>query len=780
MIIFSPQWHTDAALSDAVEGDPVNRPLIAVSTGTTILEVGETDLQLGFAASAVTGVKFNGTSSAYTASGTSIFFSALTTKTTIEVETNSELIYTLIGGKLPKGLIVSQQGILSGTPQGIKDEQGEIYTFTVRVSNGQTVRDRTFRILIFPVAQTAVWNMSGLPLETSDATLSSISYRVLGEVKRGESYSFSIDVSHPDGDKVVVSIVNSNGVVVRDKSYNTGLPSGLSLNGTSIEGVVLPSTPPGKYFFTLSVVAPSSPAPIPAMIEVLPLRTASFKRPVKMQWVTAAGSLGVLVELQVCNLSVMARNPNGGAVNYNILSGTGALPPGLSLNPQTGDIEGQVLFVSANSSYSFTIRASSESIFADRTFSIDIKDFFSAENVSEVSLKFQGRDRRLALKGYAELLPPDWLYRAGDLNFGLVTEPYIHVAKGLFTDQTLSLLDYRENITCTFGPHAISSVKDSSGKVIYDVLYRKIIDPMDYDPNGNENRLDGLIIDYKQSKEALQLHPMSIWNMRYDLLTDYGLNVNDFLPEWMDKDTNLPGFKTAFAVAYLQPGSGVAALDLLDESIAPNGHTIKFDRVLLSRVGTNKTLFDLDGLKMIPIYVQSGVGSVTTGRWTGNVDEIFTVEILTDENGTKVAKPDSLVLIDQATINMNVEASTISFPTVAHPRMFFFFIKGAAPEGLSISNAPVGTNLVIGPFVHGVASISSNGATIDQNSLEFFVSQGLVKNNATFTAGQEIIVSLSETTFDDETDENTKTLFDYKSVPVGKYIKLSNEFKRYP
>ncbi len=782
MIIFNPIWHTANVLNDIVEGTPVTIPLVAISTGIISLDPGSDQLALGIDSDDVTSVTFNGTSSAYSSSGMNIFFSALTVRTEVTVETSTPLIFDIIGGKLPKGMSVSNQGLLTGTPMGIIDEAGELFSFTVRVSNGVTVRDRTFRIVVFPISQSAIWNMSGLPLETSDTSLASGPYRILGEVKRGESFAFSIDASHPDGDAVTVKIVNSNGIVGSATSYNGALPPGLDLNGTTIEGVVLPSAPPGRYFFTLSILAASPPDPIPAMIEVLSLRTTSFKRPVKMQWVTPVGSLGTIDELGVSNFQVHARNPNGGSVNYNLLYGTGALPPGLMLNPQTGDIEGRVLFVSANQSYSFTVRASSGSIFADRTFSISVRDQFQSENICEVSLKFQGRDKRMAMRGYGAAIPRDWLYRSGDINFGIVTEPYIHVARGIYPDATLAELDYRENVVCTFGSHAIATVKNAAGETIYEVLYRIIIDPMDQDPFGKDNRLSGLLIDYAQSKTNQKIHPQSIWNMRYDLLVDYGTDVGDILPEWMSQDVTVPGFKTAYAVAYLLPGMGAAALASVEEeeTIAPVGYQLTFDRVLLSRTGTGETQFDGDGARILPIYVPSGVTTVTTGRWTGLVAEIFTVNVLVDGSNQKSADFSSFTVIDQNSININTSAGTIQFPSIGTNRMLFFSLVGEPPLGASSVNAPVGADMVLGPFVNGVGAVAIDQVAQNLNNFTLLQELGVLRKNTSFGAGTEIIITLTETTFDDEIEGNQRTTFDYIGIPLGKYIKLSNEFKRYP
>jgi hypothetical protein len=781
-INFNPIWQTNVILSDQVEGSTIAIPLQAISSATLLAPTGTNQLDLPMAASAVSSLKFNGVSGPFTASGTTLFFTALANDTSIEIQANTPIVYDHIAGSFPKGLSLSTDGTLSGTPLGIKDPHGEWFEFTIRAENGLTVRDRTFRMLIYPVSQTAIWNMAGLPLESYDAGVATNPYRLLGDVKRGESFSFTIDVAHPDGDPVSIAIIATDGIVVNSSSYNGQLPPGLRLIGNTIDGVVLPNAPPGRYFFSLSVLATSAPAPISVMIEVLNLKTTSFKRPVKLQWVTPAGSIGTLKELDICNLNIVARNPNGGAINYNLLDGTGALPPGIILNPQTGDLEGQVLFVPANTTFSFTVRASSGGIFADQTFSISVVDRYQAETVSEISLKFQGRDKVNAIKGYPNLIPEDWVYRLSDINFGFVQEPAIHVAKGLYTDSVLSLLDYREKITCTFGTHHVSVVKDDAGNSLYEVLYRRIIDPMDLDPTGVENKVDGLVINYAQSKSGQLIHPMSIWNLRYDLLADYGTDNGDLLPEWMAKDSQNAGFKTAFAVAYLKPGYGQSALDLVNASntVANLGYEVKFDRVLLSKVGVGRIHFDIDGLVMLPVYVPSSNTNIVTGKWTMLITEIITADVFTDTNGIKSVLPNTVTVVNQQQINLNSVNGTVSFPSSNNPRMFYIFVTGTPPTGSPISNASIGTDLLLGPFIDGLETLISNGSVIDSSLYTLDHTLWSLHKTTPFIAGSEIIVKLGETSFDNQIIENNETVFDYHSVPVGKYIKFSSEFKKYP
>ena len=233
-INFNPIWRTSANLSDQVEGNTIAVPLIAISSAQIMVVAGTTQLDLPLAANHISSLKFNGQSSAFTSAGNSLFFNALTHETAIDIEANTSIVYDLIAGSLPKGLALGTDGILVGTPMGIKDPSGEIFEFTVRVENGYSVRDRTFKMLIYPVSQTAIWNMAGLPLESFDSSLSTNSYRLLGDVKRGEAFSFSIDVAHPDGDLVKIGIISSNGILVQSTSFNGQLPPGLILKGTPL------------------------------------------------------------------------------------------------------------------------------------------------------------------------------------------------------------------------------------------------------------------------------------------------------------------------------------------------------------------------------------------------------------------------------------------------------------------------------------------------------------------------------------------------------------------
>jgi len=86
-------------------------------------------------------------------------------------------------------------------------------------------------------------------------------------------------------------------------------------------------------------------------------------------WSTASGSLGSLNEGASANFSVSATDPDGDTVSYSettsVLSGAG-----FSLNSSTGAITGTASNVSADTTNTFTLRATANGKTADRQFSI--------------------------------------------------------------------------------------------------------------------------------------------------------------------------------------------------------------------------------------------------------------------------------------------------------------------------------------------------------------------------------------------------------------------------
>ena len=102
-------------------------------------------------------------------------------------------------------------------------------------------------------------------------------------------------------------------------------------------------------------------------------RTAQITAGTAPSWTTASGTLGSYSETASISTSVVATDPDGGAITYSVVSG--ALPSGVSLNTSTGAITGTAPSVTVDTTYSFTIRATDVgSNTTDRAFSITVLD----------------------------------------------------------------------------------------------------------------------------------------------------------------------------------------------------------------------------------------------------------------------------------------------------------------------------------------------------------------------------------------------------------------------
>src|SRR6056300_66029 len=102
-------------------------------------------------------------------------------------------------------------------------------------------------------------------------------------------------------------------------------------------------------------------------------------------WQTASGKLGTVDESSSANFTVSATDADGDTVAYSettsVLSGAG-----FSLNSSTGAITGTANSVSADTTNTFTLRATANSKTADRSFNIIVNNAPTGANSSEAFL----------------------------------------------------------------------------------------------------------------------------------------------------------------------------------------------------------------------------------------------------------------------------------------------------------------------------------------------------------------------------------------------------------
>ena len=92
-------------------------------------------------------------------------------------------------------------------------------------------------------------------------------------------------------------------------------------------------------------------------------------------WTTSAGSLGEIMESDTGNhFTIAATDADGDTISYSETGGTNLSGAGLTLNSSTGVISGDPTDVNADTTVSFTARATAGSKNTDRAFSLIVKD----------------------------------------------------------------------------------------------------------------------------------------------------------------------------------------------------------------------------------------------------------------------------------------------------------------------------------------------------------------------------------------------------------------------
>jgi hypothetical protein len=304
-------------------------------------------------------------------------------------------------------------------------------------------------------------------------------------------------------------------------------------------------------------------------------------------------SLGTIVNGSTSTLYVEAVNLGGLALQYELDLGTASdpqynlLPQGLQLLA-SGDIAGRCSFntfaldggtttfdvtkqngadpTTFDLTFVFTVRAFSTNGVVDvtKTFSITVDREFNQpyENLYIQCMPPQN-DRALinSLLQDSDIFPPDLLYRPTDPNFGVATKVVYNHAYGLtaatIDEYYISLLENHYWKNLVLGEIKTAQARDSSGAVIYEVVYSQIVD--DLVNNQGESVSKDVYLPYPinagDSTEIAFVTPNSLINMRDQVIDTVG-QISNILPLWMistQQDGRVLGFVPAWVIAYTQP-----------------------------------------------------------------------------------------------------------------------------------------------------------------------------------------------------------------------------------
>jgi hypothetical protein len=603
---FKPAWITPAGLVATVrEGDIVQTRLLAQEQNT--YDVGPNEdyvIAVGYAQNVVT-VFEEHSAIAFTVQGSEVHFGPSSVARTLTlVAKPSDLRFSVISGKLPTGLTLDVgTGEIYGTVGNLTVNDGNTYEFTVRVQNTLYVADRTFTIIAGNMLQLPEFITTSLPKQRLIPDLRGYYYD-FGVVEHGQAFTFSLDILDVDqtnpriAEKFFINLPD-NGV------YFTGLPVGISLVGNSIRGFVDPLGPAGIYVFAINLDVGNRTVALNCILQTILTIEPVGELLRRVDWTTTSGSLGTFYEGDVSTIQVAAQAVQTSGIKYGLSPSSGPLPAGLRIDPNTGFIAGQFGHVAKDTTSTFILRASAGHDFVGRVFSITVLNRFNSDEVYRFFLNTSVIDDAKIFPFYSDLISPNYIYRQGDERFGLVERGSIYLVSGINAslDAELNLADdpYRGRTRLVLGDHHVAVARNLSGKIVYEVLYRTLHDPLE--GAGGFMDLDFPVesqVIWPQSEDPyVYIYPRSMTNMRLDIINRLGFAADEpltylgglsgveNLPRWMRSEQTLndpstrTGFIPALVIAYLKPGAGKYVLRSIKKNlgtVTPNGHPLEFER----------------------------------------------------------------------------------------------------------------------------------------------------------------------------------------------------------
>lgn len=291
------------------------------------------------------------------------------------------ITYTLQVGENPlnpgeirtSGLFMDSNGLITGTVSNLLIDQ--IVTFTVRVSDGSLVTDRTFFFNLIAINNSPLW-LPSIVVEPVEILTVSQGDTIL--------YDFAslVNVDHaedPDGDPLTFSLVSGT------------IPNGTTFTSDGkISGTIIGN---GTFIFAVEVTDTVLSATRQFSIDVAEI--VADQPPV---WNTPFGNIATANELSLLIFQLNAVDPDGNLITYSLdLQPGEEFPNTLNISP-SGLITGILPSIDTTSKvFTFTILASDGLLTTPRVFSITVSNI-------------------------AGEVPPLWITPAGSL--GIIEECY--------------------------------------------------------------------------------------------------------------------------------------------------------------------------------------------------------------------------------------------------------------------------------------------------------------------------------------------------------------------
>ena len=535
-----------------------------------------------------------------------LYDASLVTDLQIQFTGPENTIIRLASGSLPPGLTISTTGLISGLVS--LSNLNINYQFTLQLTDGTVggTVNRSFSIYVWSrnslsaddtyiTADNTFITADGTPIlipvllnpQGSIGTVRSdnfFAYRFDGVSLSGELFTYIIDTEIPG-----LTLDPNSGWL-----YGNIPPLGINNQTFSfniyLQLVDYPDYLSPPYAYSLTVIGPVN---------------------ADITWLTPS-DLGSIDNGATSTLYVAAVNNSGITLQYQLLSGSDSLlPQGLQLLP-TGEIAGRVSFntfaldqgtttfdnntTTFDLVFYFTVNAYSTNglISSNQVFSIRVN---RAYNEPYDNLYIQAmppiNDRIVinSLLQNTDIFQQQLLYRPTDPNFGVAKNVTYYHAYGLtaatYEDYVTSLdiNHYWKNLV--LGQIEVAQAIDSSGTVIYEVVYSKIIDDL-VNAQGESVSKDVKLpypvtaeLPYPKNEtvNVSTVYPNSLINMRDQVIDTVG-QISNTLPLWMickQANGQTLGFTPAWVIAYANPGRGEQLAYYIGQDFVEKLNVIDFE-----------------------------------------------------------------------------------------------------------------------------------------------------------------------------------------------------------
>lgn len=278
----------------------------------------------------------------------------------IQVEPTTSIIKKIAGEyPLNMDLVYVEPGkyqLISTTGKLPIVNEETTYYFTLRAENEDEYSDRWFGITI--LNKQTDWDMPETYFEYSETSYVSLQMKLLNAQGNEEFFKIS-------GEMPPSLLINKSGLIY---------------------GIVDEQDKEKTFYFTIGVRRDDNII-LTKDFSIKVVKLSSLNEPI---WITEAGFLGVLEYDESSNLFVKAYDPNGLPITYTLsTSGNDNLPPGLSLDENTGKITGR-LSTRYTDTWNFTINVTNGDYTVSRDFYINTNVISKNNKIEWVSESLLG------------------------------------------------------------------------------------------------------------------------------------------------------------------------------------------------------------------------------------------------------------------------------------------------------------------------------------------------------------------------------------------------------